>query len=258
MSLALPVLSLQLYSLRQLGDLEAQLDAAAKAGFVHVETIGSHLDNPSALKSALASHGLTAPTGHIGLPALRGDLSRIADSCLSCGIGQLFMPALPAEERSKTAQGWQRSGAELGAIAAKLSEKGVELGYHNHHWELDPLEGGGCGLQRLFEGAEGSPLTWQADIAWLARAAVNPVDWLDRYSHLLVAAHVKDQARSGEHADEDGWTDVGSGILDWPSLWNAAIGRGARVMVVEHDNPKDPAGFAARSFGYLRRFELAA
>lgn len=252
-----PVLSLQLYSLRQLGDLDAQLDSAAAAGFRHVETIGSHLDNPSALKSGLAVRGLTAPTGHIGLPALRGDLSRIADNCLSCGIGQLFMPALPPEERGKTAQAWRRAGEELGAIAGELSEKGVALGYHNHHWELDPLDGGGCGLELLFEGAKGSPLTWQADIAWLARGGVDPTTLLDTYSHILVAAHVKDQARPGENADEDGWVDVGSGTLDWPVLWKAAVGHGAKVMVVEHDNPKDPAGFASRSFDYLRRFPQA-
>jgi sugar phosphate isomerase/epimerase len=157
MSSAPPALSLQLYSLRQLGDLDAQLDSAAEAGFLYVETIGSHLDNPSALKSGLTARGLMAPTGHIGLRALRGDLSHIADSCLSCGIGQLLMPALPPEERGKTAQAWQRAGEELGVIAAKLSEKGVALGYHNHHWELDPLEGGGCGLQWLFEGANRAP-----------------------------------------------------------------------------------------------------
>jgi sugar phosphate isomerase/epimerase len=253
-----PILSLQLYSLRQLGGLSEQLEAASSAGFKHVETIGSHLDDPQALKTGLSRHGLSAPTGHIGMAALRGDLQRIADACHLCGIGTLFMPAFPPEERGRTESGWRTAGEELGGIAEKMKSLGITLGYHNHNWELLPLEGGARGLDCLFDGAKGSPLVWQADVAWLARGGVDPADWLRKYAPILVSAHVKDQAPEGKKLDEDGWDDVGSGILPWPTLWDAAVDCGATVMVVEHDNPKDPAGFASRSFAYLRRFPQAA
>ncbi len=246
-------LSIQLYSLRHLGGLDRQLDAAAQAGFTAVETIGGHLDDPKALKAALAGRGLVAPSGHIGLPALRGDLGRVAEAAAETGIAQLFMPALPPEERSGNADAWRRVGAELGAMAGRLKERGISLGYHNHHWELVRFGDGSCPLDCLFEGAAGSPLVWQADIAWLARGGDDPKAWLEKYAHLLASAHVKDQAPAGRNADEDGWCDVGSGILEWPDLWTFALARGARLMVVEHDNPKDPAGFAARSFAYLQK-----
>ncbi|NLS00739.1 sugar phosphate isomerase/epimerase [Rhizobium sp. P38BS-XIX] len=248
-----PILSIQLYSLRHLGGLDAQLDAAAQAGFTHVETIGSHLDDPKALKVALASRRLDAPTGHIGMPALRNDLQRVADAANETGIKQLFMPALPVEEREGGADEWRRAGAELGEIAGRLKDQGISLGYHNHHWELAAFSNGELPLDCLFEGAEGSPLVWQADIAWLARGGGNPKALLQKYAHLLVSAHVKDQAPAGENEDEDGWCDVGAGILDWVDLWTTAAQYGARLMVVEHDNPKDPAGFAARSFAYLQK-----
>jgi sugar phosphate isomerase/epimerase len=245
-------LSIQLYSLRHLGGLDQQLDAAARAGFTNVETIGSHLDDPKALKAALAARGLHAPSGHIGLPALRGDLGRVADAATEAGIVQLFMPALPPEERNGDADAWRRVGTELGEMAGRLKERGISLGYHNHHWELARFSDGSCPLDCLFQGGAGSPLVWQADIAWLARGGDDPKVWLEKYAGLLVSAHVKDQAQAGRNEDEDGWCDVGSGILDWPDLWAFASARGARLMVVEHDNPKDPAGFAARSFSYLK------
>lgn len=245
-------LSIQLYSLRHLGGLDRQLDAAARAGFTNVETIGSHLDDPKALKAALAARGLHAPSGHIGLPALRGELDRVADAAAETGIAQLFMPALPPEERSGDADAWRRVGAELGEMAARLKERGISLGYHNHHWELVRFSDGSRPLDCLFDGAAGSPLVWQADIAWLARGGDDPKVWLEKYAGLLVSTHVKDQAPAGQNEDEDGWCDVGSGILDWPDLWAFASARGARLMVVEHDNPKDPAGSAARSFSYLQ------
>ncbi|MGY5802577.1 sugar phosphate isomerase/epimerase family protein [Rhizobium sp. LEGMi12c] len=245
-------LSIQLYSLRHLGGLDRQLDAAARAGFTNVETIGSHLDDPKALKAALAARGLHAPSGHIGLPALRGELDRVADAAVETGIAQLFMPALPPEERSGDADAWRRVGAELGEMAARLKERGISLGYHNHHWELVRFSDGSRPLDCLFDGAAGSPLVWQADIAWLARGGDDPKVWLEKYASLLVSTHVKDQAPAGQNEDEDGWCDVGSGILDWRDLWAFASARGARLMVVEHDNPRDPAGFAARSFSYLQ------
>ena len=39
------VLSLQLYTMRSLGDLDRILAAAAEAGYHHVETVGSQLDD---------------------------------------------------------------------------------------------------------------------------------------------------------------------------------------------------------------------
>ncbi|MDE1995690.1 MAG: sugar phosphate isomerase/epimerase, partial [Rhizobiaceae bacterium] len=217
-----PILSIQLYSLRHLGGLDAQLDASAKAGFTAVETIGSHLDDPKALKAALAHHQLAAPSGHVGMAMLRNELLRTADAANEAGITQLFMPALPPEERNGNADAWRRVGAELGEIAVRLKGQGIGLGYHNHDWEMVPFENGERPLDCLFAGAEGSPLTWQADIAWIARGGEEPKAWLAKYGHLLVSAHVKDQAPAGQNEDEDGWCDVGAGILPWPELWETA------------------------------------
>lgn len=244
------ILSIQLYSLRGLGAVEHQLDAAAAAGFRLVETIGSQLADPHALKAGLDARGLTAPTGHIGIGDLRGDLARIADAAHQVGIVQLYMPAYPAEERGRTGESWKKAGAELGRIAEALKAEKIGVGYHNHHWELEVLDDGRTALESFFAGAAGSPLTWQADIAWLARGGVDPVEWLARYKAILTSAHVKDQAPAGIEVD-DGWTDVGAGILDWKLLWAAARANGAGIMTVEHDNPGDPAGFAKRSHAWL-------
>ena len=45
--------------------------------------------------------------------------------------------------------------------------------------------------------------------------------------------------------------DHGSGVLDWPDLWQACRDAGARWMVVEHDKPKDPARTARASLAFL-------
>jgi sugar phosphate isomerase/epimerase len=245
------VLSIQLYTLRSLGDLDRILDAAARAGYRHVETVGSHLDDAATTKARLDAHGLEISSSHVSLAALRERPQAVVEACRTLGCDQLFMPAVPPDQREMAADGWRALGRELGEMSERLRGQGIELGYHNHHWELKPKEGPKTALELIFEAAEGSPLTWEADVAWLVRGEADPKTWLKRYRSRLTAAHVKDLAPAGQNRDEDGWADVGSGVLDWRDLWQACREAGARWMVVEHDKPKDPARTARASFEFL-------
>ena len=244
-------LSIQLHSLRELGDLDRQLEALAGLGFRQVETVGGHLADAAGTRARLDAHGITAPTGHVGMADLRQRPDWVVEQAKTIGIEQLFMPAVPMEERAMPAEGWRAVGAELGAMAQRLQAQGLALGYHNHHWELEAFADGRTPLELLFEGAKGSPLTFEADLAWLVRGGVDPSAWLDWYSDRLTAVHVKDIAPWGENEDEGGWSDVGAGTLDWPTLWHGAVAHGARWMVLEHDKPKDPLHFARTSREYL-------
>jgi sugar phosphate isomerase/epimerase len=245
------ILSLQLWSLRDLGPVAAQLDAAAAAGLKLVEPYGGQLADPATLAAELAAHGLKAPTSHVGMGDLRGDLSRVAGLCGEVGITRLFMPAFGPDERGTRAADWRARGAELGGMAETLQGSGIALGYHNHFWEFDTCEDGRTALENLFDGAAGSPLAWQADVAWIARGGADPVAWMNRYAGILTSIHVKDQAAPGTHESEDGWCDLGRGTLDWPALWAAAVALGADPLVLEHDKPADPAAFARNSVAYI-------
>jgi sugar phosphate isomerase/epimerase len=252
---ALDVLSIQLYTLRSLNDLDRVLDAVAEAGYRHVETVGSHLDDPATTRAKLDARGLKVSSSHVGLAALRERPDAVAEAARTLGFEQLFMPAVPPDQRAMAADGWRALGRELGALAERFEAQGLALGYHNHHWELEPKEGAKTALELIFEAAEGSPLTWQADVAWLVRGHVEPKAWLQRYRSRLTSAHVKDIAPAGEAEDEDGWADVGAGVLDWRDLWQACRAAGARWMVVEHDKPSDPVRSARASFAFLRGME---
>jgi sugar phosphate isomerase/epimerase len=244
-------LSIQLYSLRDYGNLDSQLSALAEIGFRRVEIIGSHLDNARDTRARLDAYGISAPTGHVSIEALRDRLDWVAEQAQIIGVRELYMPALPDAERTASADQWERAGAQLGWMAGRLKTHGVALGYHNHDWELSHFDDGTTPLDRLFAGAEGSPLTFEADVAWLARGGADPVEWMRSQQRRLTAVHVKDIAREGADPAEEGWSDVGAGTLDWPMLWREAIQLGAKWMVLEHDKPSDPIGFARASRAYL-------
>jgi sugar phosphate isomerase/epimerase len=249
------ILSIQLYTLRSLNDLDTILDIVAAAGFRNVEGVGSHLDDAANVKEKLDARGLKCSSSHVSLTALRERPDRVIAACKRLGFVQLFMPAVPPECRDMDGPGWRSLGRELGALAARFADAGVQLGYHNHNWELKPKDGAKTALELLFAEADGSPLTWQADVAWLARGGAVPEEWLHRYSDRLVSAHVKDIAPQGTRLDEDGWADVGAGVLDWRSLWQTCRDCGAQWMVVEHDKPSDAARSASASFTWLSKLQ---
>ena len=245
------IVSIQLYTLRFLGDVDRALDAVAAAGYRHVETVGSHLEDPSTIKAKLDRRGLKVSSSHISLAALRENPRAVVEACRTLEFTQLFMPAVPVDQRQMDAAGWRALGRELGDLSTRYRDDGIHLGYHNHNWELQPKDGAKTALELIFEEAQGTPLTWQVDVAWLVRGRADPKSWMNRYRNLVASAHVKDIAPEGQNLDQDGWADVGSGVLDWRDLWRACRQAGAQWMVVEHDKPADPAASARASYDYL-------
>jgi sugar phosphate isomerase/epimerase len=248
-------LSIQLYTLRSMNDLDTILDTVSAAGFRNVEGIGSHLDDAANVKAKLNARGLQFSSSHVSLAALRERPDKVIAACRLLGFEQLFMPAVPPEQRDMDAQGWRALGRELGSLAKRFADGGIRLGYHNHNWELKPKDGAKTALELLFAEAEGSNLAWQADVAWLVRGGAAPEEWLHRYRDRLISAHVKDIAPAGTKLDEDGWADVGAGVLDWHALWQTCRDCGASWMVVEHDKPSDPARCARASFAWLSKLQ---
>ncbi len=245
-------ISIQLYSLRDLPTLGDILDTVKAAGYRHVELIGSHLDDAANVRRQLDTRSLAASSSHVGIAALRERFDAVMAACKTLGFTQLFMPSVPPDERAGAEPYWTFLGRELGQMAWRAKDRGVDLGYHNHHWELKAQADGRTALDCLFAGAGNAPLTWQADVAWLVRGGGDPVALMQQHKARVVSVHAKDIAAEGTKLDEDGWDDVGSGVLDWRGrLAKAAVDNGAKWLVAEHDKPNDPARFARNSFAFL-------
>jgi sugar phosphate isomerase/epimerase len=251
-------LAIQLYSLRNEGDLARQLDIAREAGFPAVETIQAQMEDAAATRRLLDARDLTAASGHVALKALRERRPWLIEAARTLGLAELVVPALPGAERRRDAAGWRQAGAELGELAAELRDAGIALAYHNHDWELRPLASGEIPLDLLLGAGAVGALGWQADLAWVIKSGADPAAWLARYGARVASIHVKDIAPPGEARGEDGWADVGHGVVDWEKLWRRCEETGARWMIAEHDKPSDGARFARRSLATMRRLACAA
>ena len=238
--------SFQLYSARKFPPLDSQLALLSKLGYRNVEPYGGLFAEPEALRAGLKEYKLATPTAHIGIERLRADVEAVAKIAKDFGIKEVIVPAVPQEERTQGAAGWDKLGKELSGYQKKLAAHGIGLAWHNHNFEFSKLPDGSYPLDHIFAAAPG--LHWQADIGWIEWAGESAADWIAKYKDRVIALHVKDLAPKGENAEEDGQADVGHGVLDWKRLMPAINLPGVKYLVMEHDNPNDFERFARRSF----------
>lgn len=245
-------LSYQLYSSRNFGPLDKTLAMVSALGYAQVEGYGGLYasdDGLEALKAALGATDLRMTSGHFGLDMVEGDPDRATRVAKDLGMEHVFVPHLAPDQRPATDDGWRDFGARLQEAGKPLKDAGLAFGWHNHDFEF-AKDGGAHPLDLILDG--GPELDLELDVAWVVRGGQDPLAWIDKYKDRLVAAHVKDIAPDGENADEDGWADVGDGVMDWTGLMTALREAGCGLFVVEHDNPSDDARFAERSMTFLR------
>jgi sugar phosphate isomerase/epimerase len=247
-----PQLSFQLYSSRNFPPLEQQLAVLSRLGYRNVEPFGGIYDDPPALKASLDRAGLGAPSGHFGLDLLEQNFARVIAIARTLGTWLIVCPWIDPAERASDAAGWRALGRRLGALARKARDEGLLFAWHNHDFEFRLLADGSVPIEHLMAEPE---LLLELDAAWVVRSGADPAKWIERYDGRIAACHVKDLAPAGTKLDEDGWADVGMGVVNWRMLWPLIVRAGAKLMVAEHDNPSDFERFARVSLAAMERYE---
>jgi sugar phosphate isomerase/epimerase len=243
-------MSMQLYSARKFKPLEDQLAIVAANGYACVESFGPLSEDAAASAKLFAAYGLTALSAHIPLDLLVDETARALDIAGALGARYAIAPFLPAEDHPDDAGGWRRIGEKLERAAEICAAHGVTVAWHNHAFEFRPLADGSTPLVHLL----GEKLMWEADLAWVARGGADPEGWIRRFHGRIPVVHVKDIAPSGEKRDEDGWADIGAGVLPWARLWRLCAEAGAELFVAEHDNPSSFERFARVSAEAMKGF----
>jgi sugar phosphate isomerase/epimerase len=244
-------LSYQLYSARNF-ELESILPELASIGFKEVEGFGGLYQNPEVMRANLDQHGLRMSTGHVDFAVLKNDPQSMISMANIFGMDALIVPFLSPEDRPADFAGWEAFGATLAEAAKPVLDAGLKFGWHNHDFEFTTADNGRMPIEAIMEASDDIGL--ELDLAWVHVAGQDPAAWLEKYSGRLLAAHVKDCAPQGECEDEDGWADVGHGVMDWQKIVPAMHAAGIELMVLEHDNPSDAIRFAERSFATASSF----
>lgn len=246
--------SFQLYSARNFMPWADVFKTLGALGYTQVEGFGGNYADTGATKDMMDQNGLTMPTGHFfPIGSFEGALDTTLAAANALGMKRLFCPAPEDEYRQGAdAAAWIKLAKQLEEACKKVNDAGYRFGWHNHHWEFMPRDGGEIPMELILEHAPS--IEWEMDVAWVVRGGADPLAWIEKYKHRITTAHVKDIAPAGENTDEDGWADPGHGTLDWPQITKALRSIGVDVFVMEHDNPSDLNRFASRAISSFRSF----
>ena len=240
-------IALQLYTVRRplAADLRGTVQAVARAGYRAVEVAGVQPEAMAELAVALSASGLQVAAAHESLENLRADFDAVASRLRQLGTRRVVVPSLPAAHHA-SADAVRDVARELGALATRLREHGIRLGYHNHDTEFAALDG--TTMWELLLAALPPEVDIELDVYWAAFAGRDPVAEIRAASGRVRLLHMKDRAAGPEPRD----APPGEGVLPFPEIVEAGRAAGVEWYIVEQDEPRDPLADVETGLRHLR------
>lgn len=262
---------LQLSTLNRLmnEDFFETLTLVSEMGYSVVEfSAGGFLGrDPQLVKAHLAEAQLVAPVGRVtpDFPSTYRSLPRDEQRAISISLraadsivrnvrhaltntvdmGQKYLNIPIIAESEFTTRAKVENIASLLNEAGKIcQEQGVLLGYHNHAFEFEEVDGI---LPYDLMLAETDPelVGFQLDSYWVTKGGGDIMQYLKDHPGRFPSCHLKDIDTEGR------FEDVGRGLIDFPAFIALAMEQGTKHFFVERDNPPMPAQSARNSFDYL-------
>jgi sugar phosphate isomerase/epimerase len=239
-------IALQLYTVRRLAaeDLRGTLAAVAKAGYRAVELAGLPQTPPAELARLLEENGLRPIASHEGMQALRTNPAVVADRLSALGCPRLIVPSMPDADR-RTADDVRRFAAELGGFVDVFAERGIRLGYHNHSFEFEDLDG--TAVWEILLDELRPEVEIELDVLWASVGGRDPVSEILVTGDRVRLLHLKDRAPGAEVRD----APPGQGTLAMQEIVDAGRHVGVEWYIVEQDEPQDPLTDIASGLRYL-------
>lgn len=245
---ALDRIGLAVYTVRAPAarDFEGTLAAVAAIGYRDVDMyIYEGRRAPKETRAILDRAGLTCRSARVATPALYRGWDRSLDAAATLGARWITLANVPWEERTIW-RDWEEMFAVVRRVGEEANRRGVGFCYHNHDFELQPLDGK-IPLDAMLAATTAEQLRLQMDVYWMTKGGRDPVNEIGRLGNRVASLHLKDM----DATPAGGITTVGQGTLDFAAIIRAATAAGVSDFFVEEDNPREPLAAARQAFSHL-------
>lgn len=241
-------IGVQLYTVRDLmkADLPGTLAQVAGIGYKEVEFAGYFGRTPVEIRELLRRNGLSSPSTHLPFDLLENGWQKAVDDAKTIGHKWVTIGWIP-EEKRRTLDDWKGHAALFNRAGAQAKSAGLRFAYHNHDFELKQV-GDATPLDVLLKGTDPSLVDFEMDLYWVVFGGGNPLDFLNRYPKRFPLVHVKDSSGPPDNK----MVDVGTGKIDFRSIFAQSDKARIKHYFVEHDQPADPIATIRNSYNNLR------
>lgn len=241
-------IGMHLYTMRTplATDFRGTLERLAEIGYATVGVSGRHGHSAADIRRLLDESRLRAVLEHVGYDIVKGaGLPQALEDIHTLGGRWIVVPSLPGSLHSPA--GYREVAKEFNRVGLAARESGLKLLYHNHGTDHQVVDGVSL-YDILLTETDPELVGFELDLYWAANGGASaPGELFVRHPRRFPALHVKDMAPNGDFAD------VGSGVLDFPAMFDTARQGGVKQWLVEHDAPADPFASALASYTYLSR-----
>lgn len=239
------------------------LQELARLGYTELEFSGNlGLEmNPKELKGYLKSLGLIPLIGDTSIYSIVNNEAEFNSDISEClALGQKYItcywPWLD-DGKNKKLDDWKRAAENLNKGGEICQKNGLQLLFHNHDQEFYPVEGQ-IPMNVLIQNLDPS-VGIELDLYWAAKSGQSVEEFVQKYPGRFPVYHVKDmpahvvRGTFVEHSKiaANDFACVGSGNLDFASLFKLNKTAGVKHFIVEHDRPENPRECVTTSARFL-------
>ncbi len=224
------VVGLQLYTLRDMMavSVPATLKLVSAVGYKEVETAGYFEHSPKEFRKMLDGEGLSAPSAHVMLDLFDKSLNEVIDTAKEIGHRYVVIPYLTVEQRGSGIDVYKRLAENCNIYGEACKKVGLKLAYHNHDFEFETRDGQ-LPYDVLLQDVDADLMAMEMDLYWMAKAKQDPLAYFKRHPGRFKLWHIKDMDKQGAFAD------VGTGVIDFATIFAHAQQAGVEHKVVERD-----------------------
>ncbi|MCV9385128.1 sugar phosphate isomerase/epimerase family protein [Reichenbachiella ulvae] len=245
-------IGLQLYTVRDAmaANPDSTLELVAKLGYKQLELAG-YADGkfygmaPEQFKSTAEGYGLSPISAHISIDALAENPELAISASKAAGLEYVVLPWLSPDQRNSVAQ-YESHIALMNKVGPMCSEAGLKFAYHNHAFEFDTLDGQ-VPMEMIINQTNPEHVAIELDLYWVSKAGLDPVAFFNKYPGRFNLWHVKDM----DDTPEQNFTEVGSGTIDYKSIFENAEVSDMQYFFVEQDRSDNPMKSIEISYQYV-------
>jgi sugar phosphate isomerase/epimerase len=215
-------------TLKEMADLGySEVEMCSPLGYKGTGFERLHSMTGSEMKSLIEEAGLICRSSHFTDVELKESLDNRIEWAQQIGMSQMVCSMFRVPQNA-TLDDWLKAAGELNEIGEKTAKAGIQMVYHNHHFEFQKIDGKLI-YPELMKVLDPDLVKMQFQVAVIEQGYMAQ-DYFRKYPGRFISAHLADYSK--EKASQ---VPIGQGDVDWDDLFIAAEIGGVKNFFVEMD-----------------------
>lgn len=195
------------------------------------------------IRGKIDDAGLRVVSCHYQFSELKQHLDERIAFARELGLRHMVIATL-AIPPGATMDDWRRAADEVNQLGERTAKAGLQLGFHNHHFEFREI-GGVLVFDELMRRLDPKLVKSQFQVNVIS-LGFDPAAYLTKYPGRFLSLHLQDWSASAKKE-----VPIGQGAIDWNKLFTAAKRSGIDYYFVEMD-----MDLLKASFPYLHELRV--